>query len=99
MDGVVVDVERRRYRARDALRGPRRVRSLGDAVEQDRELVAAEPRREVDLAQASLEPLSERDKQLIAGEVAERVVHVLESIEVEQHDREAGPRSPSRACD
>src|SRR5208282_5877007 len=53
----------------------------------DGELVAAETRDRVDLPQALLEPLCDRHEQLVSHLVAERVVDVLELIEVEKEDR------------
>ena len=79
----------------------RELDALGDAggalvvaaVEQDGELVAAEPRRQVARAQAGAQAARERDQQLVADLVAEAVVDVLEVVEVEQeHDGAAvGP--------
>ena len=62
--------------------------SSADAVrEQDGELVAAEPGGDLVLAEAG-EPLADALQQLVAELVAERVVHLLEVVDVEQqHDR------------
>ena len=62
--------------------------SSADAVrEQDGELVAAEPGGGLVLAEAG-EPLADALQQLVAELVAERVVHLLEVVDVEQqHDR------------
>ena len=59
------------------------------AVQENRELVAAEPRERVALPQARLEAARHRDQQLVADQVAEAVVDDLEAIEVEIEDREA----------
>ena len=56
---------------------------------QDRELVAAEPRDRVDLAHAAAQPLRHLTQQLVAGRVAERVVDLLEAVEIDQQQREA----------
>ena len=56
-----------------------------DVVEQDRELVAAEPRREVGLAQPGAQPLADLRQQPITDVMAERVVDELEAVEVEEH--------------
>ncbi len=76
----------------------RELDALGDAggalvvaaVEQDRELVAAEARRQVAGAQAGAQAAGEGDQQLVADLVPEAVVDALEVVEVEeQHDRAA----------
>ena len=79
----------------------RELDALGDAggalvvaaVEQDGELVAAEPRRQVAGAQAGAQAAGEGDQQLVADLVAEAVVDALEVVEVEEeHDGAAvGP--------
>ena len=44
------------------------------------------------------EPLRERDEQVVAGRVAERVVDELEPVEVEEQDRDVGVRARRRAA-
>ena len=61
--------------------------SDGLVLDEDRELVAAEPGHEVALADEALDPLGHRDEERVAGAVAERVVHDLEVVEVEEEDR------------
>ena len=56
---------------------------VDEAVQENRELVAAEPRERVALPQARLEPARHRDQQLVADQVAEAVVDDLEAIEIE----------------
>ena len=63
-----------------------------EPVQENRELVAAEPGQRVALAQARLEPARRRDQQLVADQVAEAVVDDLEAIEIEVEDREASCR-------
>ena len=67
---------------------------VAEPVQQDRELVAAEPGERVALPQTRLEPARHRDQQLVADQVAETVVDDLEAIEVEVERRE--PSSPRR---
>jgi hypothetical protein len=55
-------------------------------LEQDGELVAADPRRRVELARAGADPSRDDLQQLVAGRVAEAVVHGLEVVEVEEED-------------
>ena len=58
-------------------------------VEQDRELVAAQPRGDVAGPDARPDPVRDRDEQPVARRVAQRVVDVLEVVEVEeQHGRD-----------
>ncbi len=56
----------------------------------DRELVAAEPRHDVRPAHGVGDAARHLADHLVARPVAERVVHVLELVEVHQHQREAG---------
>ena len=53
---------------------------------QDRELVAAEARQQVALAQLRPDALGDVDEQLVARRVTERVVDHLEVVEVEEDD-------------
>jgi len=72
----------------------RREQLLGDdqrrrpvaAVEQDRELVAADPGERVGPADGGVQQPTDTRDQLVAGCVAERVVDELEAIEVEEED-------------
>jgi hypothetical protein len=57
----------------------------GAVGQQDRELVAAQPRDGVARAQHAGDPRADELEQLVAAVVAERVVDLLELVEVEQH--------------
>ena len=72
-------------RDRDA--GGRRL----DRAQEDRELVAAQARDGVVLAQQAREALADLAQHLVAVVVAEGVVDLLEAVEVEQH-------APRRRC-
>ena len=61
---------------------------IGELAHEDAELVAAEPRDRVAAAQHRLEPAGELDEQQVAVAVAERVVDLLEAVEVHQQHRE-----------
>ena len=65
-------------------------RGLGRALGRSRiaELVAAEARHGVAGAQAAGEPSADLLQQLVAGVVAERVVDLLEAVEVHQQHRD-----------
>ena len=59
-----------------------------ELVEENRELVAAEPGERVALPQARLEAARHRREQLVADQVAETVVDDLEAVEIEIERRE-----------
>ena len=71
------------------LRDGHRVDLAARAVEQQRELVAAEPGGGVALAQAAAQPVGHRAQQLVAGVVAVAVVDRLELVDVEQQHADA----------
>ena len=66
------------------------------AVDEQHELVAAQARDRVAFAHAALEPIRHRAQQLVADVMAEAVVDELETIEIDEHDRE--PRAVSCAA-
>ena len=81
-------------RARDALAADRLEHVLGGLLgvavgHQDRELVAAEAADRHAVAESRAQRVGQRHDQLVAHPVAERVVDVLEVVEVE-HERGAG---------
>ena len=61
-----------------------------EVVAQDRELVAAESGHGVAGPDRGTEARAELDHELVAGVVAEAVVHELEAVEVEEQDRGRG---------
>ena len=66
----------------------------GEALDEHRELVAAEARQHVARSQLGMEPDRDRPQELVADEVAEAVVHELEAVEV---DEEHGVSRAARA--
>src|SRR6185369_8080277 len=54
------------------------------AVYEHDELVAAEPRDRVGLAQRGRESRRDRTEETVTGFVAERVVHLFEAVEVDE---------------
>ena len=80
-----VQREGRVERVDDALRRARGVAGVAHVLDQDRELVAAEARGRVAVAQAVAQAVGHRHQQLVAHRVPERVVHRLEVVEVEEH--------------
>ena len=75
---------RRRPRERE------HVVDAGDVVADDGELVAAEPRQAIARAQDPREAARRGREQLVAGLVAEAVVHDLEVVDVEQDEADPG---------
>ncbi len=62
---------------------------IGQLAQDDHEFVPAQPRHRIRLARRADQPPTKLADQFIAGGVAERVVHRLEAVEVEQDHREA----------
>src|SRR6056297_3205846 len=60
-----------------------------DAVLQDGEFVSAETRERIAAFQQSLQALRHLKDQGVAGLVAVGVIHLLETVEIEEHQREA----------
>ncbi len=75
-------------------------RAAGDVgVGQDQgELVAADARQDVAVAQDVAQRVADARQELVAGGVAEGVVDQLEAVQVEQHQR-AGAAMAARAAD
>ena len=84
---LALEVERTVEAGQDPRRDLGRVDAVAVALEQDRELVAAETRRRVGLAQRRLDAVADLAEQAVAGGVAERVVDRLEVVQVHEQDR------------
>src|SRR5216684_956391 len=67
---------------------------VAERVQENGELVSAQPGKDVSLPQARLEPSRHRGEQLVAHRVAEAVVDDLEAVEVEIERREPGAAGP-----
>ena len=63
-------------------------------MEEQRELVAAEARQRVLFARRGLQPRGDVLEEQVAGGMAERVVDVLEAVEVEEEERDVEPAPP-----
>ena len=61
------------------------------AIAHHRKLVAAQPGDEILLAHGGAQPVGQAADQLVAGMVAERVVNVLEAVDVDAGDGELVP--------
>ena len=66
---------------------------MREVGEHDRELVAAEPGQRVALAQRAAEALGDDLEQLVAVVVPERVVDLLEAVEVDEQHRDRAVRA------
>ena len=78
----------RRDRARDAL-GEHAQHVVGDVRDEDRELVAAQTAEELVAPHLARHLARDPDQHRVARAMAERVVDVLEIVEVEEEQREA----------
>src|SRR5712664_928067 len=87
---LVRELERRPQLLVEAVGDLPRVRGVGHVLEQDGELVAAEPRHRIAGAQRGLEPAAHLDEELVSEHVAEAVVDHLEAVDVQHQHREAG---------
>ena len=89
----LVDLDRQLEHVEQPVRDRHDLGDVGDAVEQHRELVAAQTRDRVARPEAFAQPVGDRGQQRVAGRVAEPVVDRLEVVEVDEHhrDRRAGP--------
>ncbi len=87
-DLLALDRERDLQRVDHALRDGEGTLQLDLVRQEDSELVAAEPGRQVVRSDAAADPVRDRGEEPVAGRVAERVVDDLEVVEVEEeHDR------------
>ena len=94
--------KRRLERVAHALGDLPRLVGARKVLEQDGELVAAEPRSGVLGTQAAGQPLRGRAQQLVADRVAEAVVDRLEVVEIDEHHGEltvVAPGARERQCE
>ena len=70
---------------------------LADPGREHGEFIAAEPRDGVGFADIRAQAFADRDEELISDRVPERVVDVLEMVEIQVKHGETGFRPPSRA--
>jgi len=93
---VAVDVEWSGHRPGERQRQHAGVRRVAQAGLEDRELVAAEPRDEIAAAHAVPETGRDQSKEAIAGRVPQRIVDVLEQVDVDVEDGKALRPAPAR---
>ena len=84
---VAIELERGGERAQDLGRQGRGVGGLRELGLHQREFVAAEPGQGVAGPDRARDPAGHRAQQLVADRMAERVVDLLEAVEVEEEDR------------
>ena len=96
-DLVAAKLERGRQTGQESLCRQRRVARSAQAVEQNREFVAAQPGdgllppqvgNRVGAAHAALESPRDRDQKLVTDLMTEAVIDILEPVEVEEQNRE-----------
>ena len=71
--------------------------AVGQPAQQHRELVAAEPREHVAAPQRAAQPLGDVAQEPVAVVVAERVVDLLEPVEVDQQQADRPAAQPHAA--
>ena len=91
------DLDRAADRLDGAIRDVSTCELVGEALQQQRELVAAQPCRAVRRARRAVEPRRDLAQDGVARRVPERVVHGLEVVEVEEDDGAAGAMAPAPA--
>ncbi len=98
---MAVDHEGRADRRDDAPRERRDGLGLRGAVLRDGELVPAQARDQVGVAYRGLQPRGDLPQQPVADGVAERIVHLLEVVEVDAQQCEGriAPRAQQRVLD
>ena len=84
-DLAVVEGDRRAQRLADRVGERRDARRLALGEDQQAELVAAEPRQRVLRLQQPAEPARQRQQDRVADRHADRVVHLLEAVEIDHH--------------
>src|ERR1700692_625469 len=92
-----VDAERSLQGSKRALRDGSGTVLGVDAVQQQRELVAAEPGHGVARSQDARESTRERNQEMITDRVAEAVVDELEAIDVQEQHGASEARLPPGA--
>jgi hypothetical protein len=86
-DRVRVDRHRRHHRIEQLARHQAGMLGLGQVLDHQGELVAAEPRHRVGLAQTAAKTHAHDRQQPVAGDVPEAIVDRFEAVQVEHHHR------------
>ena len=85
---VAIDIDRSRKARLDALGHPRRIGRVRHPMDEQRELVSAQPRRGVAGPRTIQQPLGHRDQQRVTRSVTEAFVDGAKVIEIEQNHGE-----------
>ena len=88
-DVVLLDLERLRDRVEQLLRDAAQHRRIVEVLDDHHELVAAQARQQVGLAQRARQRGRHALQELVADAMAERVVDVLEAVEVDEQHADA----------
>ncbi len=88
---VSVDHEGRLQRLHDLLRHPNRVRMVPDARKQDSELVPAQASDRIHGPERAPQARADLLQEDVAGRVSQRVVDLLESVEIQHEERQRRP--------
>ena len=90
-DLLARDLDRRAQRAAQALGQHGELARVVLGGNEDRELIAADARERVARIERALQATGDREQQAVADDEAERAVHALELVEIEEEDR--GPQA------
>ena len=91
VQSVAGDVMRFGQRGDDLVGAFCRVNGLSDFGQHDDEFIAANPAHGVRVAHAGDQALRHRLQQQVAGAVPERIIDVLEMVQIEKQHRQVGP--------
>ena len=89
VDVVLLDLERLRDRVEQLLRDAAEHRRIVEILDDHHELVAAQAREQIGLAQRAGQRRGHPLQELVADAMAERVVDVLEAVEVDEQHADA----------
>ena len=91
----MVDLERLRDRSEQLLRDPRQHRRIVNVLDDHHEFVTAQTCEEIRFAERAGQRTRDVLQELVADAVPERVVYVLEAIQIDEHHADALAR-PAR---
>ena len=89
---------RRAYRTADPFREHDDIVGGGRFTEQDRELVAADPRQRILRAEMARQPPGQRQQQAVTDDQPEGAVDTLEAVDADEHHDRLRATSVARLC-